>query len=497
MLKYSFLNKLVISSVIAAAVIGGIIYLASNNGGLQADIVKAQIRNLEQVVSVTGTIKSSQEIDLAFEVSGRVANIFVNLGDEVARGQRLISLDMGELIAQLNEAEANLAVQRVKLEEFRKGTRIEEISIAAAKFQGAKDALTDAKANFINNAKDAYTKADDAVRNKVDQFFLNPRSSNPELSFQPNNIQTGNELERSRGVMEELLIGWNVAAGSLSINSDLAGHAVYSKGNLIAVKEFLDTAASVVNSLSSTANLSQATIDKYRSDVSIARANINTAIANFAVAEEKLNSANSNLMITERELELRKAGATLEQILAQEALVRQAEAKLQLINSQLDKTVLRAPFSGVVAKKDIKIGEIVSVNKPVISVIGQDDFEIETFIPEADIASVSVGDKAKVTLDAYGNDVLFEAEVILIDPAETVVGGVAAYKTILVLDAVNGRIKSGMTANIDISADRRENVIAVPTRSVIYSNGNRILRVFIEIISGVEAGEEVIVFIRD
>jgi len=509
--------KSVVSISIAVVVIGGIIYFASDRGGSGADTAEVQIKNLEQVVSVTGIVKSSQEIDLVFETSGRVANIFVNVGDQVAAGQRLVSLDASELIAQFNEAEANLEAQRAKLEELKKGTRVEELNILFAKVQSARDSLADSKANFVNSAKDSYTKSDDAIRNKVDQFFDNPGSTNPELSFQPNNAQLGDRLEQARPNIEQLLNQWKAAADTLILNSDLGQHSDLANSNLNLIKLFLDDAALLLNSLTPTSNLSQTNIDKYRTDVSTARTNVNAAIANLASAKEKLNAANSSLFIAERELELKQAGATIEQVSAQEAMVRQAEAKSQLINSQLVKTVLRAPFSGVIAKKDIKIGEVVSSNRPIVSVIGQDEFEIETFIPEADIAKINIGDEAEVTLDAYGNDEFFEAEVVSIDPAETIVEGVSTYKTILALKSANGRIKSGMTANIEILADRKEGVIAVPARAVIYRNGDKILRIlvgdtidermvetgirgsdgFIEITGGIEAGEEVIVFIRN
>ncbi len=516
MLKFLFTNKLFLA-IIGAAVLAGIAYFAFNNEAPQADTAEAQIRDLKQIVSVTGSVRSSEEIDLAFEVSGRVSDIYVNVGDQVISGQRLVSLDASELLAQLSDAKANLEVQVAKLDELRKGTRAEEINVAIAKVRSAEDALSDAKLNFTNSAKDAFTKADDAVRNKVDQFFDNSRSSNPELSFQPNNAQLGNKLEQARPGIEQILNEWKSATDALSVNSNLSQHSDLANSYLNSINLFLDDVALMLNSLTPTGEVSQTNIDKYRTDVSTARTNLNTAITNLASSEEKFNSARASLAVAERELELKQAGATQEQIAAQEALVRQAEAKLQVTNSQLSKTVLRAPFAGVVAKKDVKVGEIARVNSPAISVIGQSEFEIETFVPEADIASVSVGDIAEITLDAYGNDELFEAEVVSIDPAETVVGGVPTYKTILELKAVNGRIKSGMTANIDILADMREGAIAIPVRAVIYRNGDRIVRVltggeivekmvetgirgsdgFIEITRGIEAGEEIVVFIRD
>ena len=138
-------------------------------------------------------------------------------------------------------------------------------------------------------------------------------------------------------------------------------------------------------------------------------------------------------------------------------------------------------------------------------------------MPEADIAKVSVGNTSIVTLDAYGRDVVFEAKVVAIDPAETIVDGVATYKVTFQFIEDDERIKSGMTANIDITSDNRENVIAVPQRSIIRKNGDKFVRILdgnnvkeikvetglygsdgnIEIIRGINEGDKVITFIEE
>ncbi|MEK7566228.1 MAG: efflux RND transporter periplasmic adaptor subunit, partial [Patescibacteria group bacterium] len=62
-------------------------------------------------VSVTGKVKPSKNLDLAFEKSGRITRIYVKVGDKVGEGQQLVSLDNSDLIAQLAQAQANLKSQ--------------------------------------------------------------------------------------------------------------------------------------------------------------------------------------------------------------------------------------------------------------------------------------------------------------------------------------------------------------------------------------------------
>jgi len=166
-------------------------------------------------------------------------------------------------------------------------------------------------------------------------------------------------------------------------------------------------------------------------------------------------------------LELDEAGATKEDTEAQAAQVEKAQANVLNYQAQFNKTIIRSPINGLVTKQDAKIGEIVSANAIIVSVISANQFEVESNVPEADIAKLKIGDRASITLDAYGDNVLFDAKVIKIDPAETIIEGVATYKTTLQFNKEDERIKSGMTANIDVSTDKRENVLVIPQRAVI------------------------------
>jgi multidrug efflux pump subunit AcrA (membrane-fusion protein) len=93
---------------------------------------------------------------------------------------------------------------------------------------------------------------------------------------------------------------------------------------------------------------------------------------------------------------------------------------------------------------------------------------------------------------------------------------VANYRTTLLFDEVDDRVKAGMTADIDIVTDERSLVISIPQRSVIFKDDRKIVRVLeggelverdvetgisgergmIEIVSGVSEGEEIVTSIN-
>ncbi|MEK9154885.1 MAG: efflux RND transporter periplasmic adaptor subunit [Patescibacteria group bacterium] len=464
----SFLKKyrLIILLMAILVIVGGYFYLIRTKEPIY-DFIDAKKADLISEVSVTGSVKPAESADLAFEKTGRIEKIDAKIGKEVIQGEVLVSLEKSELVAQLAQANANVKVQNAKLEELLSGSRPEEIRVEEVKVENAKISLNDVRINLIDKINDAYTKSDDAIRNKADQIFINPRSSNPQLSFIGVDSKLDFDIKYQRLAVEENFNLWKSSLEALKITSDLDFYSTEAKNNLSQIADLLNKAALAVNSAATSASLSQTTINSWKSDISTARTNVNTAIANLSSAGEELRASKSNLALAQEQLALKKTGATVEQIAAAQAQLEEAKANVLNTNAQIFKTRLMSPIDGIVTKINAEIGEIVSSNLTVISVISKSHFKIEANVAEADIAKLKIGDLAKVTLDAYGNDVIFEAKVAFIDPTETVIEGVPTYKTTLQFINNDNRIKSGMTANLDIITDKRDNVIVIPQRAII------------------------------
>lgn len=514
-----FKKKRIIVFLILAVVLaaGGYFYFGRKQNS-KYEFVVAQKGDITQEVSVTGRVKPAQSVDLAFEKSGRVKGVYADVGQKVIVGQMLAELDSAELSAQLKQAQANVKAEQARLDELKRGTRPEDIEIQQVKVRNYETALEDTKINLVDKLQDAYTKADDAVRNKTDQFFSNPRTNDPQLIFgAPNQLKTDAQLKRLG--IESIFISWKQKLGTLAMDSDLIYYISDAKKNSAEVQSFLDQIALLINGLTTSSQFSQATIDGWKSDVSTARVNVNTAVNNLTAAEERLKTAESNLTLGGQELILKKSGTVPEQISAQEAKVESASASAENLQAQINKAVLRSPITGVVSEQKAKVGEIAVANTIVTSLISSARYEIEANIAEADIAKVKVEQRAIVTLDAYSSDVVFEVRVVEIDPAETIIDGVATYKTTFQFIGQDERVKSGMTANIDISIEKREGVVVIPQRAVITQSGEKMVRIIespessnpvvkeikiktglrgsdgnVEITEGIKEGDKVIIF---
>lgn len=463
---------------------------------------------LSEEVSVTGKVKPAESVALAFEKGGRVARVYAQVGDKVTNNQTLVSLENGDVYASLLQAEANLQAENAQLSELKKGARAEELSVEEAKVRSAENTLKSAEQSLANVLDDAYTKADNAVRNNADQLFSNPRTANPSFNFIIDG-QLKMSIETERVSAEKILIAWYA---SLNGHTD----SVQVKNDLDEIKKFVDDMALAVNSLSASSAISQTTLDGYRADILSARNNIYTAISNVTDAVQDIDTTRLNIVTAQRQLAFLAAGSTAEEIAKQEAVVSAAEANIANYRAQIEKTIIRAPIIGTVTKQEARAGEIASPGSVVVALISEGRFEIESFVPEADIANVKKGNTATFTLDAYGDEETFSAEVYGIDPAETVIEGVPTYKVILQFTNNDGRVRSGMTANIDIVTARKEDVLSVPSRAVhsredgtkfveiIFSDGVSEEKTVttgirgsdgrVEIVSGLNGGETVFVF---
>ncbi|TSC77304.1 MAG: FeeC [Parcubacteria group bacterium Gr01-1014_31] len=487
--------------VIAAAALG---YAATRPKPVEYETATAVRADLVQEVSVTGRVKPTHAVDLAFERSGRVAVIPVAVGDRVNKGALLAGLNSADLVAQLSEALARvdsakaqsdqyaaaLRNQQARLDEVRRGTRPEEIAVKQAELDTAQQDLANAYKDVVDTLRTASTKADDAVRVKTTALFSGNLSSGYLLLFRACNDPLENDVTFLRASSERSLQAWQtsltaIGAGTARDVLDLALSDAAKE--LMLYQQFLDR---LNQALVTECSLQDDALDTRRDDVNTARVNIAAQLAAVADLQQDISANQRIVARVEEELKLKQAGSTSSQVAAQEALVAQAEATLagQLaqirqmeasaanIRAQLDKAVLRSPFDGVVTKVDLEVGEIIAANVSLVSIISDAGYEIEANVPEADIAKLKIGDAGVATLDAYGNDVTFRTHVAKIDPAETVVEGVPTYVVTVLFDQPDERIRSGMTADLDIRAAERTNVIVVPLRAVFGRNGDKFVR---------------------
>lgn len=377
---------------------------------------------------------------------------------------------------------------------MRAGASPEDVAVAGtavtnaeASVANAKQSLQDAKRNLVDKLQDAYTKADDAVRGKADQLFNNPLSISPHLIFFTPDSSLQNDIEWNRVLIEynDFRV-WKSALDQLTVDSELSDYTSSTRKYLGDISTFLSKASLVVNNPNSSytpsSNTGSSAIpSSWKTDISTARTNVNTALSNLSAAEEKLRTEKSNLKTAEGGLKtaqgqliVKKAPARSPDVALYEAQIRQAEAQMQKIQAQIQEMVLTAPVNGVITKVNGNMGESIKSDAVVVRIIPTGVLQVDVNISEADIVGIKVGQEAKITLDAFGDQVSWPGKVSQIDPAETIVGGAIYYKTTVLFVDHDERIKPGMTANIWVEVARKENALYIPFTAIKEKRGKKV-----------------------
>lgn len=469
-------NKKYATYGIAVLLVVGLGFVFSRNGKVKEQTMVIHSGDFVQQISVTGKVVAAQNADLGFSQSGRVARVFAKVGDMVTAGSLLAEIENGDLRAMVLQRQAALESQQAKLLSLQQGTRIEEVAVAQSAVDSSETALAQANQIVIDAIKDAYTKSDDAILDKTDQAFNNPNTS-PQLAFLTNASQAARNSELERLGMQSILPEWQKENNALTIDDNVLSAASKAQKNLASVSALLADINSALSQATVSQTVTQVTISNYISSVAIARASINGAITSLSGAVSAQKNAAAALANAQKTLALEQAGATQANIEAQAAQVKAARADLGSAQAQLAKTIITAPFAGIVTKMDAKVGQIISPNIPEISLINSGAFQVESYVPEINISLIKVGNPATVTLDAYGSDTLFNVKVVSIEPAETFRDGSPTYKTVMQFDAQDERIKSGMTANVIVTTEKKSNVISVPQKIVISKDGQKFVQI--------------------
>ncbi len=507
---------------------------------------------LKNEVRFSGSVEPADEVSLGFELQGKLQSLSVEVGDTVRKGQVIAVLSEADARSDLAQAKAVLAAETASLDSLMKGVREEEIQVKVEKVASYTQSLSDALQALSDEYIDAYTVAENAVRNSTDQLFDSPRL-NPQLKFDAVDYKLANGIEQKRIELENLLLRWSenserlrakmttafetpntpetasllgfissfikttglaAVTSSVATEIDYDAYSLLTRNNLTEIKLYLESLSLLVNSLTASASLSQEKIDAWRTAVASSRTQVVAQLSALSIAEEKRNIAISNISVAEEEVALLRAGTTPEKLREQQARVDAQRALIQKYESTVSKHSLTSPIAGTVTAVDISVGELVTAFTPLVNIASVASYEIEADVSEIDIVGLSRGMDVVITLDAYGTSEEFMAVITDIDPAEKKIDGISAYGVTLQLKNPDERIYSGMTANARTQIVVADAVIAIPRRFLLKDGANYyVLRAdasvterqlvtigrqtnggLVEIVSGLREGDSVVRF---
>jgi len=158
------------------------------------------------------------------------------------------------------------------------------------------------------------------------------------------------------------------------------------------------------NRLSASGAISKEEFTKSQSALDNAQANLKVAQAALAQAESKRKAAQSNLDANEALIKGASQSSTPDVLVAQ-AKVEQAQLDLQ-------RTEIRAPLDGVVARRSIQVGQRVAPGSILMRIVPINQLYVDANFKESQLEKVRVGQTVTLTSDLYGDDVEYHGKVI-------------------------------------------------------------------------------------
>ncbi len=445
--------------IISAVIVLFFVFSGGSKSVYQSYVVSKQ--DVIDAVELTGKVSAVDRADLSFGATGTIQSVSVQEGQAVQRGDIIARLELGTLSGELARAQAAVSLAQAgvdsaqaSLDIIRAGNAgtFSTIASAAANLEKVtaeqNQAVTNAKRALLTNDIQAY--AVDPSRSTLQPVVSGSYNGETEgeyiLDFYRSGTQSSYSARYSgleSGVISFVDFDVPVPLGTkgLYVALPTGGNSYTNTDYRVSIP---NARSSTYQTLLNSYNASKETADRL---ISAAR----NELARLQSGESAGNSATS--------AEVARAQANLQ---SARATLTQARAGVAVVQAQVDDKVLRAPFSGTVARTNLQVGESVSLGEVVATVISNGDFEIELQVPEIDVARLEPNMPAVITLDAYNDSAVWNGMITAIEQVDTIVEGVPVYVTTVTITDPDDRIKIGMNARASIELNRVENVVTIP-----------------------------------
>jgi len=523
--------KYVIATVVVIAALAAVV-LARHNNSDHPEIRTAIVKRGTVTASVSGNgvLQPLTTVEVRSNVGGQVIELTVDEGDYVKAGQLIARIDPSDSLTQLRQSEADLAGALAKVEQAKQGSSMQKLQTTAG-IRSAEQALAAAEQRLAQAEQQAQVQPKltaEAIR-QAESTLASARAAYEQTksALVPQKLaaaqaaydqakathdQAQRELKRRQALLEKGFIAQSQVDAAEEQYSVAKAQLASAKSKLDTVKEESDQDLRVA-----------------QAKVAQAQAAYEAALANRVqdtIKRQELAAAKAAYKQAAAALEAARAAAyqdkmKREEILQAQAQLARATAAVKNARTQLGYCTIRAPRSGVVVKKYVEEGSIITAGRSAIGgaagagitiaeIADVSRMRVVVNVDETDIARIRLGQEVDVTFDAYPDE-LFSAKVIEIAPHAVVDQNVTTIPVTVELEYADRRLKPEMNATCDFITARKKNVLCVPNEAVketdrgmfvtVIEKGKQVERKvrvgevgndYTEIVSGLREGETVV-----
>ncbi len=458
----------------AALLLGATYFLTRPVASLPTAVV--QRGTIISSVETTGKLEAQNSATLSFRTSGRVERVTAKQGDRVKKGEVLAELDTGALERQLAEAQVQLEISRLKLQQAKQSPRQDDVAAAQAALNAAQVQLDQVKAGPQPEDVAAAQAALNAAQAKL--AALKRGASAQELAAVGARLdaaKANRDLTASTtaNTTEQARILYTQAAGATKDFLDPSGQLEQARLNYEAAKksEAAQRAAADAKVAEAQAALDAARSGPTKEDLQQVQGGVAAAQAALdkvkkGAGPSEIASGQARLSDAQATLNKLKAGPTETELAILGSQLQIAQLGVDRATAQLDDARIVSPLDGTVLSISLDVGENVNGSQPVATVAGIDTLTIKADVDEIDVGRVSTGQPVTVTLDAYPG-VKLPGKIESLSPGATLKQGSTVYQATISFTPTSEVVpREGMAANVDITAQRKDDVLMLPNRAL-------------------------------
>jgi multidrug efflux pump subunit AcrA (membrane-fusion protein) len=395
---------------------------------------KVRVGDITITASGSGNLLPASELGLAFRSGGLLAEMLVQVGDEVQVGEVLARLDDSDARAQVAPAEANLRLAELKLAELTQDADPAALASARATIAAAQADLSK---------------------------LLAPPSDQEVLAAREN-------LSSARETLALLQAGPNpenveIAKANLTLAEINLRTAQTAYDKVPPVTEKRDGSTVGAGESKEAADLWQATTNYEK-----AKAEYEESLA--GPTADDLAAARSKVALAQAQVDAQLAEPDPDAVAAAEAKLTQAQAQLDAVLAgtsagdleAAEVSVNLARYSLVLAQAGEPVG-----TAPILTLADLETPMVRFWVEETDLISVALGNPVEVVFEALPNYV-YPGEITRVDPALVTVDGTPAVQAWASIDLTTHPVSllSGMTAEVTIISGETTDALLVPVQAL-------------------------------
>lgn len=372
--------------------------------------------DLTAFVGATGAVRSNQTAIIAWQTSGKVAELKAQTGQQVKANEVLATLDPTSLSQTIIMAQSDLINAKNALENVMDNSK----------------ARADAELALVQAQK----ALNDAEKNTTSKLYQNAGENTIDTA-RANLILAQKEVDNAETTYSHV---------SQRSNDDPVYAAALSA--MASARQKRDAAQ---NNLNYVLNLPDPR------DVQEVYA--------------KLDQAKAALLTAKTNWEKIKDGANPDDISA-------AQAKVDAVQATLNTTRLTAPFDGTITDVSIQVGDMVAPSTAAFRIDDLSRLLIDLQVSEVDVNRVQLNQPVELTFDAIPNET-FTGAVVEVASFGTAAasGGTVNFTVTVEISSEHKEIRPGMTASANVAVSQLHDVLLVPYRAVRVVNGKRVVYV--------------------